>query len=76
MGSPQNYGPILVPVNNRCRNIFYNQNRLIILRTTHIENCLGFSAEDAATLFARADVNLGSGWVWGGDFALLDLGKG
>ena len=35
MGSSQNLGPILEPLNIRCRNVAYNQKGPIILRTTH-----------------------------------------
>ena len=37
MGSSHSVGPILVPLNIRCRNIFYNQEGAIILGTTLIE---------------------------------------
>ena len=35
MGKSQNYGPILLPLDIRCRNITYNQ-KPILLRTAHI----------------------------------------
>ena len=36
MGSCQNHGPLLGPLNNRCRLILRTQNGTIILTTTHI----------------------------------------
>ena len=37
MGSSPKWGPILVPLNMRCRNIIYTQKGAIILRTTHMQ---------------------------------------
>ena len=36
MGGGQNYGPLLGPLNTRCRIIFRNQKGTIILTTTHM----------------------------------------
>ena len=45
MGSSQTSGPILVPLNVRCRNLIHNQKGPKILRTTRVFNFQGFGQE-------------------------------
>ena len=57
MGSSQNKGPVLVPLNIKCRDVIYSQKGHIILRTTHIREIVGDTAGDDLSGIISRDIH-------------------